>query len=492
MYRLMFYFLMILVVVSVIYSLFGVLPYKPQGIIFSSLFLIAVCLITNKLFAKLYNVPANIESPYITSLILTLIITPVQEAHGFLFLFIVGLISMASKYIFSLKNKHLFNPAAFAVVIAWFAFGIPASWWVGNLPMFPFVFFGGLLIIRKLQKEAMVYVFFITTAIVFAILGTVRGVSISGILNIYIYTSVLFFATVMFTEPLTTPPTRKLQIVYGILVGILYSSEFHAGNIYLTPETALIIGNIFSYIVSPKEKLVLKLKEKIKTSIDTYDFIFPFKPKFSYIPGQYMEWTLGHKNVDPRGNRRYFTLASSPTEDHLRIGVKFYEHGSTLKKALLNADLGTRVIAGQRAGDFILSENKEVKYIFLGGGIGITPFRSILKYLIDKQEKRDIVLFYSNKKADEIVYRDVFDLAERKLGIKTVYTTTDRNSIPKGWNGEKGRIDGEMIRRKVPDYFERTYYLSGPHGMVSSFEEVLGNLGIKKEKIKTDFFPGYA
>ena len=82
----------------------------------------------------------------------------------------------------------------------------------------------------------------------------------------------------------------------------------------MTPEIALVLGNIFSYIVSPKIKAMLTLVGRVKQTPNTYDFIFESDKKFSFLPGQYLEWTLGHDNTDDRGNRRYFTIASSPTE----------------------------------------------------------------------------------------------------------------------------------------------------------------------------------
>ena len=127
------------------------------------------------------------------------------------------------------------------------------------------------------------------------------------------------------------------------------------------------------------------------------------------------------KNHDSRGNRRYFTISSSPTESEIRIGIKFYQNSSSFKKTLLNLKTGDKVLAGSLSGDFTIANTKEKKFVFVAGGIGITPFRSILKYLIDNNVKKDIILLYSNKLKEEIVYVDVFNSAYRNLGIKTFY-----------------------------------------------------------------------
>jgi ferredoxin-NADP reductase len=282
----------------------------------------------------------------------------------------------------------------------------------------------------------------------------------------------------MLTEPQTTPPTKNLRIAYGTLVGALFATTWKIGPIFATPEAALIVGNIFSYLVSPKEKLLLKLKKRACLAEDIYEFTFAGTGPIKYKPGQYMEWTLAHGDSDSRGVRRYFTLASSPTEEELKIGVKFSDNGSSFKKSLLT--IGDKnIVASQLAGDFTLPKNKNQKLVFIAGGIGITPFRSMLKYLDDKNENRDIVLFYTAKTPGEFVYKDIFAEAEKRLGIKTIYVATKIS----------GRLDEHKIKEAVPDYKERVFYLSGPHALVEAFKSSLSNLKVKG--IKTDYFPGY-
>ena len=153
---------------------------------------------------------------------------------------------------------------------------------------------------------------------------------------------------------------------------------------------------------------------------------------------------------------------------------------------------GAQIAAGQLAGDFTLGKDMRQKYVFIAGGIGITPFRSIIKNLTDTNQKRPIIMLYANKTPQDVVYKNIFDEAEKKLGIKTVYTLTQNPENAVGWTGEKGRINEQMIQDKVPDYKERLYYVSGPKSMIDSFEKVLHNLGIPNSQIKTDFFPGFA
>ena len=152
---------------------------------------------------------------------------------------------------------------------------------------------------------------------------------------------------------------------------------------------------------------------------------------------------------------------------------------------------GQSIMAGQLAGDFVLPKEKNQKLVFFAGGIGVTPFRSMVKYLIDKKEKRDITIFYANRTPQDVVYKDIFDQAEKSLGIKTIYTVS-KNNASANWKGETGYITEQMIKEKLPDYKDRMFYLSGPRSMITSFEQTLRNMGIKNSHIKTDFFPGFA
>src|SRR5260370_1410080 len=120
-----------------------------------------------------------------------------------------------------------------------------------------------------------------------------------------------------------------------------------------------------------------------------------------------MEFTLAHPHSDSRGNRRYFTLASSPTENLVHLGIRFYDQGSSFKQAMFQMNGKTQFVAAQIAGDFTLPTDPSQKLVFIAGGIGITPFRSMLKYLLDTHQRRDIVMFYANRRVDEIVYKDV-------------------------------------------------------------------------------------
>src|SRR5258708_6198810 len=219
MYRLLLYYLILLLAVAFIYSIFGILPFTPFSLVASSLVLVAVSYVTNKIFEKLFKVQTNIESNFITALILALIITPAKGVTDFFFLIVAAILAMASKYILNIRGKHIFNPAAIALVITAFTIHGYASWWVGTLAMLPWILFG-VLIVRKIRRFDLVFYFFVTAVVSILGISFLRGnTNILTILKTtFVDSPILFFAFIMLTEPLTTPPTLILKSIYVGLV----------------------------------------------------------------------------------------------------------------------------------------------------------------------------------------------------------------------------------------------------------------------------------
>lgn len=496
MYRLILYYLLALVAIAAIASLFGMLPFSAWAILGSAGGITIACLIVNYIFSRVFKAPTNVESVYITALILALIISPPLSFSDNRFIILAGWASvwaMASKYIFAIRKKHVFNPAAIAVVLTALYLNQSANWWVGTTVLMPFVLIGGLLMVRKLRRFDLVASFLVAAITSIELFSYFRGSDLLlSAQRILLTSPLLFFAFVMLTEPLTTPPTRPRRIIYGLFIGALFAPAMHIGSLYSTPELALVIGNIFSYPISPKEKLMLKLKAREQVAHDTYDFVFEPDRKLKFEPGQYLEWTLPHRGSDTRGNRRYFTIASAPTESDLRVGVKFYREPSSFKKALGQMRLGDVIVASQLAGDFTLPRDPRTKLVFVAGGIGITPFRSMLQYLLDRNEQRDIVVLYSNQTAGDIAYADVLERAENQLGVRTVFTLTRTDRVLPSWHGRTGYLTADMIAEEIPDYRERTFYISGPQAIVTTLGETLRGMGVARSHIKKDFFPGFA
>ncbi len=190
-----------------------------------------------------------------------------------------------------------------------------------------------------------------------------------------------------------------------------------------------------------------------------------------------MDWTLDDIKFNARGNRRTFTIASSPSQKEVHIGVRFYEASSVFKSKLLGLEKGDEIFGGRVGGDFLLPKDVNKKLVFVAGGIGITPFISMLSSLLAENSKRDITLFYFVNKADDIAYKDVLEKAQ-KIGLTTIPMI-----------GTAARLNEQLIQKHLPDFLERDFYLSGPPAMVRVYKKSLRK--IKVRNIHTDYFSGY-
>lgn len=496
MYKLTLYYLIGLIAIATVLSFFGFLQFNPYDIVLASLIVTVTCLVANSVLAKIFKAVTNTESVYITALILTLII-PTKLPVNLMFLIGASVVAMAAKYLLTVEKRHIFNPVAISVVaISLLSPEHAATWWVGTPLMLPFVLVGGLLLLRKLQRFNMVLIFLATYLLLIGAGSLWSTGSIISAVTLWqksiLYSAVFFFSFVMLTEPLTSPANQKQRGYFSMVTGLFFAtSQLRFLTIGLTPEMALSLGNIFSYIISPNYRLQLFLQSKIQLSKDTFLFGFKKPTDFNFLPGQYMEWTLPHPKSDSRGNRRYFSISSSPTEKEITMTVKFYDKASSYKTELINLENSKQIVGAQVAGDFVLPKDLKMPMVFIAGGVGIAPFRSMIKYIIDKNLQANIILLFTNRTKEDILFADVFAKAAAN-GVKTIYNLTDVQNVPINWQGSTGHITSEKIKQLIPDYLKRFYYLSGPQLMVQNFEDELTKSGIPKKQIKTDFFPGYS
>lgn len=489
MYRLLLYGLGVVAFAGILFSFTDQLSLPTAGMLTSLTVLLATCIGTNWVMHRIWGIPSNSGSSTISALILFCILPPSTEASHILTFFLAGMLATASKYIIAFRGKHLFNPAAFAAVLIGLFGLVHATWWVGSGPMLVFTATLGLLIVRKLRRMQFFLVFAGVSLLVSTLLSLHHGYQLSDSLKSLLVSSpLIFFGTIMVVEPSTIPPRRRQQFTYALLVGGLSVSQWKLGALYATPELALVIGNLYSFAVSPKYRLTLRLHEKRQLSARVFDFSFIPDRQFAFSAGQYMEFTL-ETPFDDRGNRRTFTIASSPTEDKVHIGIKFYEPSSTFKQTLRALEPGGVIYAGHIAGDFTLPDNPAKKLVFIAGGIGITPFRSMVQYLASTDEQRDITLFYVVSDPNELSYLDVLEQPMKgTLKIVTVLTAAE---APAGWQGYHGPLTADIITKEAPDIRTSTSYLSGPQAMVQNYKAQLKTLGIPRKRIKTDYFSGY-
>jgi glycine betaine catabolism B len=498
MYRLTLYYLIALLGLGLVLSFLGTVPGGLLAMVSSTAILIVVCHFANLGLARIWRVRSNPESSLITALILALIsnpVSPFSDMRHAAVLALSALVAIASKYVLALRRQHVFNPAALGALFSGLIFGSFATWWVGNLAFLPLAALGGLLLARKISRLRFIAVFFVAFIFFMVGLALAQGLSMDMALQSLIFvfgqTSLLFFAFIMLTEPMTSPKRFPLQAIDAVIVALLYQPQLTLLGQNFTPEEALLIGNLFSFLVSPSFKVKLALKERRLIGPGTMSFTFPRPTGFTHRLGQYMEWTLPMGKSGSGGIRRHFSIASSPTEPDLLIAARIPEDASRFKQALAGMSPGDPILAGELGGDFVLPREPRLPLAFIAGGIGITPFRSMIKYLVDTGDRRDIVLLYANRLEGEIVFRDVFTDAERSIGLKTVYTLTDLKNARPEWCGHRGPIDRSMIGEKVPAWKDRLFFVSGPPGMVDAVKAALRSLGVPRRRVRTDAFTGY-
>lgn len=230
----------------------------------------------------------------------------------------------------------------------------------------------------------------------------------------------------------------------------------------------------------------LKLINKIAETKDTKSFFFKANTNFSYIPGQYVYITLPKLNYpDPRGETRDFTIASSPTEkDSIRITTKIRQE-SGYKKTLDELKIGDSIEAKGPYGSFVLDSSfNKTNNIFLAGGIGITPFRSFIKFNVDKKLNIPMHLIYSNTDENEITFKDELIKLEKE---------NDFLKIDFYISGKEGHLDEIKLKGLILDslLIKSKYWIVGPPTFVTAMESVLEKLGVSSDKIRVEKFTGY-
>ena len=247
----------------------------------------------------------------------------------------------------------------------------------------------------------------------------------------------------------------------------------------------------------------LKLIQKLNEAKDTKTFFWETEKPVSWLPGQYFYFTLPKlSQPDPRGSTRHFTISSSPTEgQNIRLTTRIRDH-SGYKQTLDRLSIGSIIEGEGPNGTYILDEKESGTHILIAGGIGITPFRSFIKYNIDKKlTKISIHLIYANSTPSEITFRKELEAWDKKYdNIKVDFTISrpeeSKRNLPAGrqeWQSLTGRIDENLIRKLTTNYSlpTTTFWLCGPPPMVEAVEKVLGSMKITSDKLRAEKFTGY-
>jgi ferredoxin-NADP reductase len=232
------------------------------------------------------------------------------------------------------------------------------------------------------------------------------------------------------------------------------------------------------------------IKEKREVAKGTLLVLFDLDgAELDYRPGQYF-WVelLDPPHEDEKGTRRHFTAVTSPSERGV-IGFCTRLRESAFKQSIAELPLGTEVDVEPPKGSFVLPEAGEGPLVFVAGGIGITPFRSMLRYIADEQLPHRVTLVYSSRDRASAPFLEELEEIERgTTDLRLVVTMTEDES----WPGERRRIDAAFLRDQLGDGLdEASYMVAGPPGFAKAVSAELEQAGVDPERIATDSFSGY-
>jgi ferredoxin-NADP reductase len=234
-----------------------------------------------------------------------------------------------------------------------------------------------------------------------------------------------------------------------------------------------------------------ELLSKRVIAADTIAFHFRKPDGFEFRAGQAIDITLADPpETDAEGNTRTFSLASAPAEAELIIATRM--RSSAFKRALKAAPPGLQLKMDGPTGSFTLHKNEHKPAVLMAGGIGITPFRSIVFDAVAEKKAHQIYLFYSNRKPEDAAFLgELQQVARDHSNFHLVLTMTEMGGAREQWTGETGPLDQKKLRSHLDSLNGPIYYIAGPPGMVAAMRGVLVEADVDEDDIRTEDFPGY-
>jgi glycine betaine catabolism B len=239
--------------------------------------------------------------------------------------------------------------------------------------------------------------------------------------------------------------------------------------------------------------MILKLTDKRREVENIFSFFFEPESKIEYKPGQFLRYHIPDGNSDERGENRFFSISSAPSENIIRLTTRLIPDGSTFKKNLFSLKQGQTIEAFGPSGKFSIND-PDREYVFIAGGIGITPFRSIIIEAKQKGLPLKALLVYATRNEEAVFLEELKTLTGELTGFKIIQVISSKNfkeQSAAAFKAIPGKLDGDLIQKLVPDFKNKMFYISGPEEMVMDLEQAVWILGIPKEDTKRDYFPGY-
>ena len=223
----------------------------------------------------------------------------------------------------------------------------------------------------------------------------------------------------------------------------------------------------------------------------TMAFYFEKPAGFQFKPGQFANLTLlNPPETDAEGNVRTFSIASAPHEEQLMFATRMRD--TAFKRVLKTMPVGTEIVLDGPFGSFTLHSDSSRPGAFVAGGIGITPFRSMILHASGNQLPHRLLLFYSNRRPEDAAFLEELKGIENKnANYKFIPTMTQIEKSKQKWAGRKGFLNGQMLSESMDDLKSAICYLAGPPAMVSAVGQTLAALGISEDNIRSEEFAGY-
>jgi ferredoxin-NADP reductase len=236
--------------------------------------------------------------------------------------------------------------------------------------------------------------------------------------------------------------------------------------------------------------LLLTLQRRQLVAERTMAFHFAKPASFRFVAGQSLDVTLlDPVETDAEGNIRTFSIASAPEDDDLVVATRLRD--TAFKRVLQSMPIGADVQADGPDGSFTLHDDASKPAVFLTGGIGITPFRAMVRDAAARRLSHPIWLFYSNNRPEDTAFLDELQqLSNSTPSLHFVPTMTDMSRSARPWPGLTGSIDRELISNRLPLHGP-TYYIAGPPGMVTAMREMLTAAGVADSDTRWEEFSGY-
>ncbi len=488
MYRTVTLGLGVVLAAAFVLALTGEVGVDPWGLLLGAAVAVGATLAASVVGGLVVRRRAHVESSIVTGLILALLMWPSTEPTALLALAGTGAVAGASKYVLAWRGRHLFNPAAVALVVAglvaWPLLGVPgAAWWVATPSLLPVLAVVGIAVVARTRHVVPVVAYLLTGLAVVVPDLVSGGESVpAALLTALGSYPLLFAATIMLTEPLTLPPRRWQQGVEGVVVALLTVLPLSLGPLSATPELALVVGNVLGFAWGQRRGARLTVVASRALDGDVHELTFRPSRPLRVAPGQWVELHVPHRG-DSRGVRRTFSAIPGP-DGTLGVAFRVPTAPSSLKRTLTALEPGAVVDLGAVGGDMLLPRSPQRPVLMVAGGIGVTPFVAMAEQAARQGRDAVLVLLHAGTDAPPYLQR----LAA--TGVRTfVVGPRPVWELPTRWHHLGVDLASADLAAAVPDATARGTYVSGSPQRVAQAAAALRAVGVRR--VHRDPFVGY-